>query len=94
MLTGERRDDPTATRPENVVERDVSGITMTHLCALLRTAEETSRSLSCDGRTIRHMRGIFLPGESRCLCLFEASSARLVREMNTRCQEESWPYCP
>jgi hypothetical protein len=31
---------------------------------------------------VRYLRSVFIPGDSRCFCLFEAASADAVRRVN------------
>lgn len=68
--------------PVYVVERYLPGMTARQLAALQRAVLKSSRSFAADGQAVRYLRSIFLPGESRCLCLFEAEDADLAREVN------------
>jgi len=34
------------------------------------------------GKQVRYIRSTYIPGESRVMCLFEASSPQLVEEVN------------
>ena len=34
------------------------------------------------GRPVRYIRSTFVPGEARCMCLFEAKTADAVRDVN------------
>ena len=65
-----------------MVERDLPGITMEQLAAAQKAAIEKGREFSASGKDVRYLRSIFVPGESRCMCLFEAGSPELVREVN------------
>jgi muconolactone delta-isomerase len=65
-----------------MVERDLPGITMAQLAAAQKAAIETGQRLTAQGKPVRYIRTTFVPGESRCMCLFEAPSALLVRELN------------
>lgn len=67
-----------------VVERDLPGITMQQLAALRRSAREVSRTLRDEGQPVAYVRSLFVPGESRCFCVFDAPSADLAREVNDR----------
>lgn len=69
-----------------LVERDLPGITMEQLEAAQRAAIETSRRFSEAGREVRYIRSVYVPGDSRCMCLFEAESADLAREVNDTAQ--------
>lgn len=43
---------------------------------------ERSRCLTQSGHAIHYLRSVFLPGESRCLCLFHAEDAALTKDVN------------
>jgi hypothetical protein len=65
-----------------MVERDLKGVTMEQLAAAQRAAIETSKKLSAEGKAVRYIRSTFVPGDARCMCLFEAASPQVVREVN------------
>lgn len=69
-----------------MVERDLKGITMDQLAAAQKRAIETGTQLTAKGKNVRYIRSTFVPGESRCMCLFEASNPDLVKELNTTAQ--------
>ena len=68
--------------PVYMAERDLKGITMEQLAAAQKKCIETGRELSATGKNVRYIRSTFVPGESRCMCLFEATSPELVKELN------------
>src|SRR3954454_2613236 len=68
--------------PVYLVERYLPGITIRPLATLQQAVLESSQSLTEAGHAIRYLRSIFLPGESRCLCLFQAEDAELTRVGN------------
>ena len=68
--------------PVYMVERDLKGITMDQLAAAQRRAIETGKRLTSEGKDVRYIRSTFVPGESRCMCLFEAPNAQNVKEAN------------
>ena len=68
--------------PLYMVERDLPGITMERLAAAQRAVVDTSNRFAARGEYIRYIRSIYIPGESRCLCLFEAPKAETVDEVN------------
>ena len=68
--------------PVYMVDRDLPGITMDQLAAAQRAAIETSRQFTAEGKPVRYIRSTFVPEESHCMCLFEAPSPDLVREVN------------
>ncbi len=65
-----------------MVERDLKGITMDELGAAQKAAIETSQKFTSEGKPVRYIRSTFVPGDSRCMCLFEASSQELVKDVN------------
>jgi hypothetical protein len=38
--------------------------------------------MTSQGKPVRYIRSTFVPGDSRCMCLFEAPNAENVRELN------------
>jgi hypothetical protein len=68
--------------PVFMVDRNLPGITMEQLAAAQQAAIRTSSDFSEQGRPVRYIRSTFVPGESRCMCLFEAATPELVREVN------------
>lgn len=65
-----------------MVERDLPGVTMEQLGAAQKEAIEKSRQFTAEGKDVRYIRSIFVPGEARCMCLFEAPNADVVKEVN------------
>ncbi|SPE26522.1 conserved hypothetical protein [Candidatus Sulfopaludibacter sp. SbA3] len=72
--------------PVFMVERDLPGITLEELAAAQKRAIQTGKELTAEGRQVRYIRSMFVPGESKCMCLFEAASPDNVREANERAQ--------
>ena len=70
--------------PVYAAERDLPGITMDQLAGAQRAAIATSQESTAEGTPVRYIRTTFLPGESRCTCLFEAEDADAVRAVNER----------
>ena len=68
--------------PVYAVERELPGIKMDQLAAAQKSAIETGKELTKKGKNVRYIRSMFMPGESRCICLFEASNPELVKELN------------
>jgi uncharacterized protein DUF4242 len=75
--------------PVFMVDRSLPGITKEQLAAAQQAAIATGRKFTAQGKPVRYIRSTFIPGESRCMCLFESSSADLVREVN---QEAKLPF--
>jgi len=69
-----------------MVERDLTGITMPQLAGAQEAAIATSRRFTADGTPVRYIRSTFVPGEARCMCLFDATSADDVRKVNDAAQ--------
>ncbi len=68
--------------PVYMADRSLPGITMDQLAAAQKAAIDTSRKFSTQGKNVRYIRSTFVPGESRCMCLFEADNADLVKQVN------------
>jgi len=69
-----------------MVERDLPGITLEQLGGAQKAAIETSRRFTEEGKQVRYIRSTFVPGEAHCMCLFEAPTPDLVREVNEAAQ--------
>jgi hypothetical protein len=65
-----------------MVDRQLPGITMDQLAAAQQAAIVTSQRFTTEGKPVRYIRSTFVPSESHCMCLFEAASAQLVRDVN------------
>ena len=72
--------------PVYLVERDLPGITMEQLAAAQKKAIQMGKELTAQGREVRYIRSTFVPGENKCMCLFEAPNSEHVREANERAQ--------
>ena len=70
--------------PVFMVERDLPGIKMEQLAAAQKAAIEAGKELTAEGKQVRYIRSTFVPGDSKCMCLFEASNPENVREANER----------
>ncbi|PYM32423.1 MAG: DUF4242 domain-containing protein [Candidatus Rokuibacteriota bacterium] len=68
--------------PIYMVERELKGITMDKLAAAQKLAIETGRKMTAQGKSVRYIRSTFVPGEARCMCLFEAPTSQHVKELN------------
>jgi muconolactone delta-isomerase len=67
-----------------LVERDLPGITMEDLAECQKRAIQMGKEMTAQGREVRYIRSTFVPGENKCMCLFEAPSVENVREANER----------
>ena len=55
---------------------------MDQLGAAQKAAIETGQRFTEEGKNVRYIRTTFVPGEAHCMCLFEAPTPDLVREVN------------
>lgn len=67
-----------------LVERDLPGIAMDDLAEAQKRAILSGREMSAQGKQVKYLRSTFVPGEAKCMCLFEAPNAEHVREANER----------
>lgn len=70
--------------PVFMVERDLPGIKMEQLAAAQKAAIEAGKELTAQGKDVRYIRSMFVPGDNKCMCLFESSSPEHVREANEK----------
>ena len=69
-----------------LVERDLPGVTMEDLAAAQKRAIQVGLDLTAQGREVRYIRSTFIPGEQKCMCLFEAPNPEHVREANEKAE--------
>jgi hypothetical protein len=69
-----------------LVDRDLPGITLDGLAALQRATLEMCQDSTSRGAPVRYLHGLFVPGEERCLSLFEADDEAIVAAVNERAQ--------
>lgn len=65
-----------------VVERTLPGMTTEVLLEAHRLLDAAARRVSAMGEVVRYLRCTFIPADQRCVCLFQASSADVVRRVN------------
>ena len=65
-----------------MVEHDLRGLSSQQQSSAHRSLGEAVRRAVRRGSRIRYVQCITVPEESRCLCLFEAAGAELVRNVN------------
>ena len=65
-----------------MVERDLPGISNDGLAGAQKAAIASAQKSTTSGTPVRYIRSTFVPGEARCMCLFEASSPDAVRDVN------------
>ena len=69
-----------------LVERSMPGVTIDQLAAAQKRAIQVGMDLTAEGRAVRYIRSTFIPGEQKCMCLFEAPNSENVREANERAE--------
>jgi hypothetical protein len=75
-----------ARMPVYLVERNLPGVSMEELAGAQKRAIQMGKELTAQGRQVRYIRSMFVPGEAKCMCLFEAANQENVREVNERGQ--------
>ena len=68
--------------PVYMVDRDLPGVTLDALGEAQGKAIAKAAEYQGQGRDVRYIRSTFVPGESHCMCLFEASNAKDVADLN------------
>ena len=69
-----------------LVDRDLPGITGEGLALLQRAEIDASQQFTAAGQEVRYLRSLFIVGEARCLCLFEAEDEAAVAALNEAAQ--------
>jgi hypothetical protein len=64
--------------PVYLVERERPVATLAQLAAIRDAAPVTCDKFTTESKPVRHLGSTCAPGESRCLCLFEAPAAQRV----------------
>ncbi len=64
-----------------MVDRDLPGISMEDLAAAQQRAIATAKQFRQEGKDVSYIRSTFVPGEAHCMCLFDATDAGLVAEL-------------
>ena len=65
-----------------LVDRDLPGITRAGLAEIQQAEIRVSEQLTVAGQRVCYLRSLFIIGEARCLCLFEASDEAIVAALN------------
>ena len=65
-----------------LVDRDLPGITPEGLALLQRAELSASQQFAAAGQAVRYLRSLFIVGEARCMCLFEAEEEAAVAAVN------------
>ncbi|MEX2628029.1 MAG: DUF4242 domain-containing protein [Ilumatobacteraceae bacterium] len=72
--------------PVFMVDRDLPGVTLDALADAQQKAIETAETHRRQGKDVRYIRSMFVPAESHCMCLFEASDVDAVIGVNDEAQ--------
>jgi hypothetical protein len=75
--------------PVFAADRKLPGITMDQLAGAQRAAIATCGQFTENGRPVRYIRSMYVPGDDHCMCLFEADDAQVVKAVN---DEAGIPY--
>jgi cell fate regulator YaaT (PSP1 superfamily) len=55
---------------------------MGQLADAQKAAIDTSKQFTKQGKPVEYIRSTYVPGENKCMCLFEAESADMVKAVN------------
>ncbi len=69
-----------------MVDRNLPGVTKEQLAKAQQAAITTGKQMSAEGKKVRYIRSTFVPGEARCMCLFEAQRPEYVKELNEKAE--------
>ncbi len=65
-----------------MVERDLSGTTLSDLNSYKAAAIRQAEKMYEAGDRVRYLGSTFVPDDGRCLCLFEAKNIDIVTQLN------------
>jgi uncharacterized protein DUF4242 len=68
--------------PVYMADRHLPGVTLEQLIEAQKAAIQTSRRFTAHGRRVCYIRGVWVLGEAHVMCLFEADSPQIVRDVN------------
>ena len=69
-----------------IADCSVPGMAPEQLAGIHHAISDLSQRYTTDGKPIRYLRSVLLPGEARWLCLFEAPRAKTVQEVSEAVQ--------
>jgi len=70
--------------PKYMVERHLPGFKAEQLPSAAAAAKRVTSEMAKEGVPVRYLGSTFVPGEERCMCLFEGPSVDAVRQANVR----------
>ncbi len=65
-----------------IVDRVLPGMTAALVAEAQRCLQQAAHRVAGDGEAVRYLRSTSIPEQQRCLDLFEAASAAVVRQVN------------
>ena len=68
--------------PVFMADRELPGITLPQLADAQKAAIQTSEKFTADGKPVRYLRSMYVPGEAHVMCLFEAEDKGAVEAVN------------
>jgi hypothetical protein len=68
--------------PVFMADRELPGITLPQLADAQKAAIQTSEKFTADGKPVRYLRSMYVPGEAHVMCLFEAEDKDAVEAVN------------
>ena len=68
-----------------MVERSLKGISMKQLGDAQKAAIDKAGQMTKSGTPVSYLHSTFVPGDGRCLCMFQAESAKDVEKLNREC---------
>jgi hypothetical protein len=72
-----------------MVERQLGEISLSDLSGLKARAVRAAALMYEAGDRVRYVRSVFVPGDGRCLCLFEGKNQAVIEELN---RDAGLPY--
>ena len=75
--------------PVYMVERHLPGMTKDQFEGAKKAALEAGKKMATQGKQVRYIRSTYVPGDGKCMCLFEAASPDLVKKLN---EEAKLPF--
>ena len=68
-----------------MVERSLKGISMEQLGSAQKAAIDKAGQMTKAGTPINYLHSTFVPGDGRCMCMFQANEAKDVEKLNREC---------
>lgn len=65
-----------------LIERDLEGISTPDLHGLVAASQRQVARMRDEGDLVRYLGSTFLPGEGRCLCLYQAKDEAVLSSLN------------